>query len=101
MLRAIAFFFFCAFSLLWKSERQLREAREKEYVERSARRSWTRFWCAMVRENVWACVQDIREGVRLPRRLRRDNRQVVLPWRAVRGTPFQKVNFFEVIVRRR
>ncbi|CAM9339220.1 unnamed protein product, partial [Scytosiphon promiscuus] len=54
---------------------QTREAEEiedeqrREYVRRFARRSWPSFWCSMVRHNVLACFDDIRDGlVRTARR---------------------------------
>lgn len=54
-----------------QSKREIQEAREKSYAKKCARRSWRRFWCAMVCQNIWAGIRDVREGIRLPRRLRR------------------------------
>lgn len=40
---------------------------KRKFVRRYVFRSWGAAWCSMLRENMFACVQDTREGVRRPR----------------------------------
>eukprot|EP00903_Cladosiphon_okamuranus_P017880 g16453.t1 len=44
----------------------IKDQQDREYVRRFARRSWPRYWCPMVRHNILAAANDIREGVRAP-----------------------------------
>lgn len=44
----------------------IKDQQDREYVRRFARLSWPRYWCPMMRHNILAAANDIREGVRAP-----------------------------------